>query len=373
MDFNRLRLKYHGNPAKLDEILQAECRHKCARKLPDLLSIEGFRFPSTALAEMSTSEAVAAVHASMIQPGETVLDMTLGLGVDAFAMSRRGAIVTGIDIEPAATREATHNAVLLGLTDIRIINADSIGWLSADPSRHFAAIFIDPQRRDSSGRHFALADCVPDITRSSSILLSRCRRLIIKMSPMVDISAVASELSVSHCHIVIIGTAKECKEVVMITGSEITSGLVECVTIGHPSLTFTPGSGETAPAYATPQPGQLLLEPYPSVMKGASAGSLRHIPYPKLAPNTHLFLSDTVTDTFPGERMEIMEVMPFSKAVIKGFSKRYPVINVATRNFPLPAPELARRLKVREGGDRMLHGATLADGSRVLIVTSMPC
>ncbi|MDE6765941.1 MAG: SAM-dependent methyltransferase, partial [Duncaniella sp.] len=75
---------------------------------------------------------------------------------------------------------------------------------------------------------------------------------------------------------------------------------------------------------------------------------------------------------FPGKKMKIIEVIPFSKSAIKGFARSHPSVNVAVRNFPLTAPELARKLKVREGGDLMVHGATLADGSRVLILTETP-
>lgn len=63
-DFNKLRLKHHGDPQKLHEILQMECRHKCAKKLASTLEeCPEFIFPSLSLAEMSTSDDVAAIHA----------------------------------------------------------------------------------------------------------------------------------------------------------------------------------------------------------------------------------------------------------------------------------------------------------------------
>ncbi|MDE5954098.1 MAG: hypothetical protein K2G72_05395, partial [Duncaniella sp.] len=68
-DFNRLRLKYHGNPSMMDEILQRECRYKTSAKLPETLKCEGFRFPSLAVAEMATSDAVANLHSDMIDDG----------------------------------------------------------------------------------------------------------------------------------------------------------------------------------------------------------------------------------------------------------------------------------------------------------------
>ena len=65
----------------------------------------------------------------------------------------------------------------------------------------------------------------------------------------------------------------------------------------------------------------------------------------------------------------MIEVVPFNKNGIKFIRESYPQINVATRNFPLSAPELIKKLKISEGGDNMLFGATLQDGSKVMIVT----
>lgn len=45
---------------------------------------------------------------------------------------------------------------------------------------------------------------------------------------------------------------------------------------------------------------------------------------------------------------------------------------MVARNFPLTAPELAKKLKVQEGGDTMVFGATVYDGSRVLVITGGP-
>ena len=125
-------------------------------------------------------------------------------------------------------------------------------------------------------------------------------------------------------------------------------------------------------SYSTPKDGAYLYEPYPAVMK-AGGMKLLSATYDigKLHPNTHLFTSEKKLASFPGEVFEIVKVLPFSKQTIKLISKEYPAINVATRNFPLSAPQLAAKLKIKEGGDRMIFGTTGHDGSRLLIVTKM--
>ena len=91
----------------------------------------------------------------------------------------------------------------------------------------------------------------------------------------------------------------------------------------------------------------------------------------KLHPNTHLYYSPTVIENFPGERFRIADIIPSSKQAYRDFAKQYPKINVATRNFPLSAPELVKKLRVKEGGENMVFGTTVTNGDKVLVVTDM--
>lgn len=91
--------------------------------------------------------------------------------------------------------------------------------------------------------------------------------------------------------------------------------------------------------------------------------------YSKLHPSTHLYVTDSPLLDFPGLHYRIIDIVPFNKRDIKRIKTTYPKINVITRNFPLSAPELVRKLSVKEGGDKMLFGAILHDGSKALIIT----
>lgn len=367
-DYNRLRLKYHGNSEMLRKILQMECRQKCSKKLADTLMCEDFMFPSLALAEMSTSDAVADIHAAMIGHGCRVLDMTAGLGIDSFHFASNGCDVTAIELSHDAAVALTHNATALKLNDkISIIEGDSITRL-AECDEYFDVIFIDPARRDSSGRHVALKQCTPDITASIQMLLSKAKRLMVKLSPMIDISSAKTELGIKHCDITVIGTSRECKEVVIIIESDrandsAATDLVNCITIDRNTY-----QSPIRIEYDSGQPavGNYLLQPYPAVMKG-TGGNVSG--YAKLHPSTHLYVSETIQPDFPGLHYRIIDIVPFNKREIKTIKSAYPQINVVTRNFPLTAPELVKKLNVKEGGDKILFGATLQDSSKVLIIT----
>ncbi len=357
VDYASLRLKHHGDPVMMDQILQSECREKTARKLPTLSQCENFRFPSLAVAEMATSEAVAEIHAGLSGCPRSVLDMTAGLGVDAIAFASAGAHVTAIEIDPLSARTLRDNVSELGLEDrIRVVEGDSVQWLKETDER-YDTIFIDPARRDKTGRHFTLSECHPDVTGLMSLLRSRCDTLIIKTSPMLNIN----ELENERADVAVIGTTRECKEMVFII-SDKSSGQVDCHTVGKGIYRVEKNDDQI---FGLPAEGDFLLQPYPSVMKGRGTDTITCAT--KLHPFSHLFFSHEIPEDFPGEALRIEKIYPFDKRGIKQAATEMPRCNVAVRNFPLTAPELVKRLKIKEGGECTLFGTTGPDGQRLLI------
>lgn len=370
MDFNKLRLKYHGSPDKMWEILQSECRYKTASKLSETLKNPKFTFPSLSVAEMATSDAVADIHTRIISPGASVLDMTCGLGIDTFHLARKAASVVTIELNHESYLTAAKNRKVLGLNNVTVIEGDSVKWLT-DNENHFDVIFIDPARRDSAGRHFLLKDCTPDVTEIIGLLMNRCNALLIKCSPMISMDAAIRELNVD-CDIAVIGTKKECKEVLLIAQNHKSTSerTIKCITIDGEWIEFTLSEEKKACVeYGVPSNGEYLYEPYPSVMKGGCYRILsERYKIKKLNPNTHLYHANYHADNFPGDIFEIEAIIPFSKSEIKRFSSLYPIVNVTTRNFPLSAPELVKKLKVKEGGNKIVFGVTECDSNKVLIV-----
>lgn len=128
-DYSRERLAAAGDPARLDAILQAELRERAASKLPLTLSCSEFRFPTALSAEQATGDHLAALHAALVEPESTVLDMTCGLGIDAFHIARRALSVTAIDIDSRCAEAVNMNARALGLDNVEGVCADSTEWL----------------------------------------------------------------------------------------------------------------------------------------------------------------------------------------------------------------------------------------------------
>jgi hypothetical protein len=103
------------------------------------------------------------------------------------------------------------------------------------------------------------------------------------------------------------------------------------------------------------EPGAYLYEPNTAIIK-AGAFKLIALRYGlcKLSPNTHLYLSDQLTEDFPGRVWEIMEINPKDTKTITGAS-------IMTRNYPLTPEQLRKKLKIKDSDTHTIIGARLAD------------
>lgn len=386
----RLRLRYHGNEDISQAILQIECRRKAASKLPEALGCKAFMFPTGLSAEQSTSEVLARIHADIAgyASGGRHLDLTCGLAIDALEAARCGADVTAVEIMPEIVDAANHNAAALGLAStFRAVNAESERFINDTACGHYDTIFIDPARRGEGGKRLtAIADCMPDVTAMMPRLLAIAPRVIIKASPMLDMTSLADELDRSAdgagavTAMVAIGTTRECKEVVAVVcrGAQPGCHVTEAITSlpgGATSSFLSDNNAASAPCLeGLPCPGEYLYEPYPAVMKLSAWGSIAALDpsLSQLHPNTHLFVSPSVIDGFPGSRLVIDRVEPLSDKALRSIAREYPKINVSTRNFIISAPELVKRLRVKEGGTMMLYGVRSGESGALAIIVARP-
>ena len=376
-DPKELSLRFaHSSPWVDFAIVQIECRQKSSRKLNTTLNNSFFTFPTLLSAEQSTSDALARFHASLVPIGSSVLDMTCGLGIDCFHICRRANSVTAIDINPDIVKIANYNAKLLKISNLNLISCDSVDYVK-QTDHHFDVIFVDPARRSSTNRRlFALADCQPNIVSLLPLLMEIADRIIIKMSPMLDATAVINELS-NVSDIYAIGTPTECKELVAVIdssqseSSDVQRHAVTIAATGDLSdFSFSENEEITStPTMLAETPAKFLYVPSPSVAKLMPYRLLSaRFSLEKLGPNTHLYHSTSIVTDFPGARYAIIETLSFDKATIKSFATKYPKINISTRSFPLSPDELRKRLKTKDGGSLFLFACTLADSSKVLIV-----
>lgn len=350
-------------------VMQIECRKKAKNKIPELLANERFLFPKAISAEQCTHQQVAQFHASLFQSTDSVLDMTMGLGVDSYYISQRVASLKAIELDEEIAAAGVHNYAFT------VVNADSVTWLTQTDER-FDAVFIDPARRgDGGARLYGLADCAPDVLSILPTIKAHAKRLYIKASPMIDVTQSMRDLAPHLTDVWAVSVKNECKELFF----EVDFS-VECADVQLHALNFEAGGTQefavdsaalvVEGCYGSPSAGQYLYEPNASVMKiGAFAALTRQFPILQIAKNSHLYYSDDFVEDFPGRKFAIDSIIPFSGKEAKAVGKQHKQLNIATRNFRLSPDELKKRLKVRDGGDCYLFATTLANGEQVLLLT----
>lgn len=300
---------------------------------------------------------------------DEMVDLTGGYGVDFSYMSRCFCRATYVERQPHLCETMRHNASILGLDNAEILNSDCSEAL---PKWHGNSqgrmIFLDPARRDNAGRKvIALEDCMPDIVGMQDALLDRARAVIVKLSPMLDISMALDKLRyVAQVHV--ISVRGECKELLLVLKRE-TAGLptFHCVNIADETSVFEHDGSATPPDIANGIM-QYLYEPNASILKAGVQDALcRRFGVWKLQANSNLFTCDSPINNFPGRCFRILATSGFGKKDVKELLAGISQANLTTRNFPSTVDALRKKLRLKDGGDVYLFATTMADGQHRLI------
>lgn len=424
-----------------------EGRRRLRKKLPEWVACTGLVYPSSLCAEQCSSSDTARYKASIVQrifneyvgtvasmvgdpcrttgsatkgtesvpdknspttrnqsvtePAEVTIgtrktgriaDLTGGLGVDSWAFSEVAEKVLYNEMNPALAAAARHNFKALGVTNIFIKNSEATSDSLKDIFGDFRpdVIFLDPARRDSAGKKvFLLEDCSPDVLKILPELFGISRFVLLKLSPMADITMAVERLDrtyeeylekasgegwngqwVREVHVVASGG--ECKELLILLDGEWNEGYSLTCREDGKTLTFKPEEITKAKAgYPDSTFARIIFEPGKSLTKaGVSNAICERFGLVKLARFTHLYtisepLSDSESEqrTAPlkdfGKVFYVKEILPLNKSSMKDVGKRYPHSEVSAKNIPMSSDELRTRLKVKSGDDAHIFGVRI--------------
>lgn len=394
-DVHDLALK--KTPAGVDKTLalcQIEARQLLQKKVPSWSVNDDLLFPPHLSIEQCSSEATAQYKASLMQ-GQSFVDLTGGLGVDCFLIAQHFQTSHYVERDPELCALAKHNFKVLidsaaplsdesskGLIDdcstggpVRlpeVINESAESYLlHCEP---VDGLFLDPARRDSHGRKtVSIADCTPNVIELQDLLFQKARRVMVKLSPMLDISLALKELRhVSEVHVVAVGN--ECKELLFIMepGYEAAPRFT-CVNLQsrQPLVTFTQEEERGTVSILATEVASYLYEPNVALMKGGCYKLLtQRFGVMKLHPHSHLYTSDQLVSDFPGRIFNVEGWSFFNKKVRQQLLSDVTQASIAVRNFPLTVAELRKAWKIGDGDELYLFATTLTGDQKVVIKTT---
>ena len=355
-------------------VVQIAGRQIAEAKVPSWYRTEGLFYPKHLSMEQCSSEVTALYKASLVE-GETFADLTGGFGIDCSFLSRRFKKADYVERQAELCELANHNFPLLGL-NIEVHNEDGVEYLKR--MQPVDCLFLDPARRDGyGGKTVAISDCEPDVSALEDLLVEKAKTVMVKLSPMLDLSLALRDLKyVREIHVV--STDNECKELLLILQKATVSSQISIHCINalgtsngcriYQEYTFTQEQERTSDCLLAKEVGTYLYEPNASILKAGAYRSLTQAyPIEKLHVSSHLYTSSHFIEDFPGRRFQVEAVSGFGKKELKTFLQGMEKANLTIRNFPSSVADLRKRLKLKEGGEDYIFATTLADESKILI------
>jgi len=356
-------------------VVQIAGRQIAEAKLPSWYRTGGLLYPKHLSMEQCSSEVTALYKTSLVE-GETFADLTGGFGIDCSFLSRKFKKADYVERQAELCELASHNFPLLGL-EIEVHNEDGVEYLKRmDPVDY---LFLDPARRDGhGGKTVAISECEPDVSTLEDLLVEKAKTVMVKLSPMLDLSLALKTLkNVREVHVVSVNN--ECKELLLILqkqsiSSEVSIHCEHIVNDLHQHFVFTQEQERISDCPLTLQVEAYLYEPNASILKAGAYRSLtQSYEVKKLHPSSHLYVSSHLIEDFPGRRFQVEAVSGFGKKELKTFLQGMEKANLTIRNFPSSVADLRKRLKLKEGGEDYIFATTLADESKVLIRCRKVC
>ena len=365
---------------------------KARTKLPSWAAQEDIIYPPHLSMEQCSSEQTALYKTNLIKElslrniasaSTRFVDLTGGFGVDFSFIARNFTHATYVERQEQLCKTAQHNFKVLGLKHAEVVNTDGTEYLHQ--MQPVNVIFLDPARRnEQGGKTVLIEDCSPDVLTIEKELLQKADTIVLKLSPMLDWHRAVNELNVignvvREVHI--LSVRNECKELLIVlqkeepqsdtTAASMPKLRIVCMNDGELVSYYEEDTAGILPSILSTAPtaGQYLYEPNASLMKaGCFALICRRYEVSVLSANSHLFVSNSLIEHFPGRSFRLVAVSSFNKKELRHTLSAIKKANLAVRNFPMSVAELRKKLKIKEGGTDYLFATTDANNNHLLLI-----
>ena len=415
-DLTRLVLDRKKWP-DIDMDLAVSCiqsRRKLKGKVQEWYMNPELIFPIGLSAEQCSSTATGIYKAGLasdITEGKAfrLADLTGGLGVDSWYFSQKAEQIWYHEMQEKLCIAAEHNFKALKAENIVVRNIistpETIDSILSEACPDI--VYMDPARRGEGGKKvFLIEECTPDVLTLKEQIFRHCRHILLKLSPMADITMVCNRLGEACREVHVVATGGECKElliwmdrewkgeysIVAVEISRLTSfarndsiatlssraefslsSRAECSMSSRAE--FSLSSRAQCSLSSRAQSRELFLfEPGKALMKAGLFELIsNHFGIEKMGVSTHYYITDDENKLAElqkfGKVYKIISVQPLDKRTIKAAGKEYPHAEVTARNIPMDTETLRKKLGVTSGDDAHIFGLKSDKSGNLLIIT----
>lgn len=323
---------------------------RAQKKLPSYFAARCI-IPSLAF-EQSSSEECAA-HKPL--EGQSVLDLTCGLGVDALYLSRKFDRVVTIERDEVLAEVARENFRRLGATNIEVVCADSADFI-AECNETFDWCYADPDRRGAKGEKLVrLEDCSPDMVALMPRLRNIAKKVCIKTSPMFDVGE--AQRLFEGCSVEAVSLGDECKEVLIyIDRREECRITATALGLGSYTLPINTQRDLPTPEFRGDE-YRWLIQPDVALQKCRLARVHLVGKADIWSENGYGFAVERPEGVI-GRVYEIEQIKPFDPKHLKREMKGQKV-QILKRDFPYSTERLIKMTGVKEGGCKKMAFTTV--------------
>ena len=370
-DINQLLLKKSPfSNVSIQEIVQQIKGRKTAQKKFPFLMEDHLVFPPNLNLEQASSQSTAEYKSKNLI-GKSFLDLTSGFGIDAYFLSQNFEEVTLVEQNYDLIKIVEHNWKVLN-RKANFINQnleeyiESLREPKTDTYTKFDVIYLDPARRDQNNKKkFLLEDLSPNLLEIEEKLRSISDKIIVKLSPLIDISYLVSELKNIN-EIKIIAVRNEVKELVLIMENKekkekSKDTKITCVNLesDEPEFSFFINEEKNASSEFS-ESSNFLYIPNNSILKAGAFNIISEkFGLKKLHPNTHFYTSENKIESFPGRVLKVEKID--GKDL-----KKNDQFNIVSKNYPLKPDEIKKKYKLKDGGKNYLIFTQSINGKEIL-------
>ena len=338
-------------------VQQLQGRQIAKKKFPFLLRFDQYRYPKKESLEQASSEITALFKSNLMQ-GESFIDLTGGMGIDTFILGKKFNSCLYLEPNKTLYSLSKYNFKQLRFDHCKTENIRCEDFLHSN-SKTFDWAYLDPSRRIEGQRKISIHNYEPNLVQLQKEIGALANNVLVKLSPMQDISECINELS-NLDKIIVVSVRNEVKELLLHLrkGSDAQPKIhaIDLNKEDKKAYSFLFSNRVCAAKQSTVK--KYIYQPSAAIVKAELQNryALLH-GLEKLHSNTQLYTSDEEIENFQGRIFIVKKILSLNKKDIKNAVPKMKA-NVITKNFPLSASQFIQKYKLKEGGSEYLIAFT---------------